>query len=94
MMPMSLKPNDMPKHADRKAKDKTEENKSADYRKRKARSLLNGLFLKVVGERGLRASAMLALRAVAQATWSRCARLEPPSEVISRVLRSPLTGQR
>jgi len=44
----------------------------------------------MVGERGLRASAMLALRAVAKATWSRCARLKPPSEAISRVLRSSL----
>jgi hypothetical protein len=39
-------------------------------------------FLNVVGERGLRASAMLALRAVAKATWSRFARLKPPSEVL------------
>ena len=36
----------------------------------------------MVGERGLRASAMLALRAVAKATWSRFARLKPPSEVL------------
>ena len=39
-------------------------------------------FSNVVGERGLRASLMLALRAVAKATWSRCARLKPPSEVL------------
>ncbi|KMJ10096.1 hypothetical protein SN05_00116, partial [Serratia marcescens] len=35
----------------------------------------------VVGERGLRASLMRALRAVAKATLSRFARLEPPAEV-------------
>ena len=36
----------------------------------------------VVGERGLRASLMRALRAVAEATLSRFARLEPPAEVL------------
>ncbi len=36
----------------------------------------------VVGERGLRASLMRALRAVAKATLSRFARLEPPAEVL------------
>jgi len=39
-------------------------------------------FSNVVGERGLRASSMPALRAVANATWSRFARLKPPSEVL------------
>ncbi len=36
----------------------------------------------LVGERGLRASLMRALRAVAKATLSRFARLEPPAEVL------------
>ncbi len=36
----------------------------------------------MVGERGLRFSARSALRAVADATLSRCARLKPPSEVL------------
>ena len=39
-------------------------------------------FLKMVGERGLRAPAGRALRAVAFATLSRCARRNPPSEVL------------
>ena len=36
----------------------------------------------MVGERGLPGSASRALRAVAEATLSRCARLKPPSEVL------------
>jgi len=44
--------------------------------------LIKAGFFELVGERGLRASSMLALRAVAKATWSRCARLKPPSEVL------------
>ena len=40
------------------------------------------VFRMVVGERGLRASLMRALRAVAKATLSRFARLEPPAEVL------------
>ncbi len=40
-------------------------------------------FLKMVGERGLRAPAGRALRAVAFATLSRCARRNPPSEVLT-----------
>ncbi len=39
-------------------------------------------FSNMVGERGLRFSARSALRAVADATLSRCARLKPPSEVL------------
>jgi len=39
-------------------------------------------FSNMVGERGLRFSARSALRAVAKATLSRCARLKPPSEVL------------
>ncbi len=41
----------------------------------------------VVGERGLRASLMRALRAVAKATLSRFARLEPPAEVLILINR-------
>ncbi len=41
----------------------------------------------VVGERGLRASLMRALRAVAEATLSRFARLEPPAEVLILINR-------
>ena len=36
----------------------------------------------MVGERGLPGSASRALRAVAEATLSRCARLKPPLEVL------------
>ena len=39
-------------------------------------------FLNVVGERGLLAASRLALRAVAEATFSRFARVKPPSEVL------------
>ena len=39
-------------------------------------------FLKMVGERGLHCSSSSALRAVAEATLSRYARLKPPSEVL------------
>ena len=39
-------------------------------------------FLKMVGERGLHCSMSSALRAVAEATLSRFARLKPPSEVL------------
>ena len=39
-------------------------------------------FLNMVGERGLPGSASRALRAVAEATLSRCARLKPPLEVL------------
>jgi len=80
MMPMSLKPNDEPKPADRK--DKAKENKKCGLQKAKSPLITERAFLKLVGERGLRASAMLALRAVAKATWSRYARLKPPSEVL------------
>ena len=38
-------------------------------------------FLNVVGGRGLLAASRLALRAVAEATFSRFARVKPPSEV-------------
>jgi len=83
---MSLKPNDEPKPADRKDKDKdkdkAKENKKFGLQKAKSPLIAERAFLNVVGERGLRASAMLALWAVAKATWSRYARLKPPSEVL------------
>lgn len=44
--------------------------------------LLQQVFLNLVGMRGLCASSMLALRAVAKATWSHYVRLKPPSEIL------------
>lgn len=52
MMLVSLKPNDEPKPADRKDKDKAKENKKCGLQKAKSPFIAERAFLKVVGERG------------------------------------------